>query len=251
LKRESKIQKLFSSSGSEIKLLIREMGLSVPDENIVRVIRLIKKLKKNIPDNSLIVDIGAFDGKTSLKLSKAFPLCKIFAFEPNPEAYSIAANNCAGRANITLNNIAISDKNGSASLNVTSNKVSSSLNTINKAEIDTTQKEEFAVKSESSVETKTLDSFSFENILLLKIDTQGHEMNVLEGAKNTLKQISFILVEMNNHSIYSGSSKYFDIDNWLRSNNFQLADIIVTYRKDGILVTEFDAIYFNSSIHLK
>ena len=65
----------------------------------------------------------------------------------------------------------------------------------------------------------------------MKIDTQGHELNVLEGAKNTLKHVSFILIEMNNHDIYAGSSKYYEIDTWLRSNNFQLADIIVTYKK--------------------
>ena len=33
-----------------------------------------------------------------------------------------------------------------------------------------------------------LDSYDFENIVLIKIDTQGHEYFVLEGAKETIRQ---------------------------------------------------------------
>ena len=164
----NKVKKLFSMSGNEIKLHLKDIVFTHADENITRSIRLIKKTIAHIPGNSVIIDIGAFDGTTSLNFSKAFPLCKIYAFEPNPEAYKTATNNCSNNNNIKLFNCAISDKEGTAVLNVTSNNVSSSLNSINEANADKTQPSSFTVKTASSVETRTLDSLNLQNILLLE-----------------------------------------------------------------------------------
>ena len=86
--------------------------------------------------------------------------------------------------------------------------------------------------------------------MILKIDTQGHELKVLEGAKETLKKTKFVLIEMSNHNLYINGCKYFEVDDLLRKNNFTLADIIVTYRKKGMLLTEYDAVYMNNNLSI-
>jgi FkbM family methyltransferase len=50
-----------------------------------------------------------------------------------------------------------------------------------------------------SVETRTLDSYEFSDISFMKIDVEGHEEAVLDGAKATLKRCKpIILVESEN-----------------------------------------------------
>ena len=46
------------------------------------------------------------------------------------------------------------------------------------------------------VQTKKLDNFNFKKIKLLKIDAEGHELEVLKGSVDTLKHIEFITVDM-------------------------------------------------------
>ena len=61
---------------------------------------------------------------------------------------------------------------------------------------------------ERTVPVKTLDEFNFKNVDLIKIDTEGHEMNVLSGARRTLEAYSPILIieieqrHLGQHSIY-------------------------------------------------
>ena len=55
---------------------------------------------------------------------------------------------------------------------------------------------------------------------------------------------------MSNHNLYINGCKYFEVDDLLRKNNFTLADIIVTYRKKGMLLTEYDAVYMNNNLSI-
>ena len=55
------------------------------------------------------------------------------------------------------------------------------------------------LSGKDTIECKTLDSFNFLNVDLLKIDVEGHEIHVLEGSKNFFKNNSpVIIIEINN-----------------------------------------------------
>ena len=84
-------------------------------------------------------------------------------------------------------------------------------------------------------------------VLLIKLDTQGTEIEILKGGVETLKKTRFILTEMNNHLLYKRTCQYYEVDEFLRSQSFRLADIVVTYRGD-LGVTEYDALYRNTSL---
>lgn len=232
----------FKTSWAEKKILLKDNLFTPGDENILRVIRSIKKINPN-SKNTTIIDIGAFNGETSVQFAKAFPQSNILAFEANPETFPIAKKNCDRYKNITVLNHALSDKNEVLDFHITNNSVSSSLNEL----YDTADyHDELKIKNKVQVDAKTLDEFSdLENILLIKIDTQGHELHVINGAVKTLKKTDFVLVEMANHSLYKSGCQYYEVDEALRKNNFELLDIIVTYRKNGMEVSEYDAVYIN------
>jgi len=66
---------------------------------------------------------------------------------------------------------------------------------------------------------KTVDSFQFKNVDLIKIDVEGFEMNVLRGAKDTLKSCNFLMIELNNNSKKYNSSNA-EIEKYLEESNF-------------------------------
>ena len=245
------IKLLFNTSFQQKKLIIKDTFLTDENENITRLIKLVKSEQHDF-DNSLIIDIGADNGETSKLFSKAFPNSKVVGFEANPKIYTLAKENCEHNKNITLYNNAISDKKEIVDFYVTSNDVSSSINKINQTEGNSKDyKNELDLKTKVSIQANILDEYtSNQNVLILKIDTQGHELKVLEGAKETLKKTKFVLIEMSNHNLYINGCKYFEVDDLLRKNNFTLADIIVTYRKKGMLLTEYDAVYMNNNLSI-
>ncbi len=81
----------------------------------------------------------------------------------------------------------------------------------------------------------------------MKLDVQGHELEVLKGAVNTLKNTAIVVAEMSNHHNYKGAPLYYDIDEFLRRNNFSLYDQCLSLKEDGKLL-EWDGIYVNNNL---
>jgi len=131
-------------------------------------------------------------------------------------------------------NLAISNNSGIKNLKI--NKKSS---TSTFSEIDTSSKW-YKMKSlllggniktsfitQEEVNTSTLDDFclknKIENIDLLKIDTEGHEKEVLQGASSLLlnKKIKYILIEFHLSKMYQNYSTGY-LEEFLAKSNFLL-----------------------------
>lgn len=129
-----------------------------------------------------VLDIGASTGSFSL-LSK-FHKADVLAFEPAPNTYK-----CLVR-NIQLNNLdvetfpfALSNKNGKALLKlpVIKNRRRDGIACIGVPK-------RFAVREEISIETRTIDSLNLRRVDLIKIDTEGCELLILQGGEHTLRK---------------------------------------------------------------
>lgn len=194
-----------------------------------------------------ILDIGAADGATAHYFSKQFPKAQVIGFEPIAKMFHTAQKANAGNDQVTIRNLALYDSIGKKEINITANFVSSSIHELNAAEISQqpgVQQERFSLIEKQEVTTSTLDEETkdLEEILLMKIDTQGSELNILKSGIQTLKKTNLILVEMNNHELYKNGCRYYEVDEFLRAQHFKLVDLIVVFRPDG-LATEYDAIY--------
>jgi FkbM family methyltransferase len=229
-------------------LLLKDEALLNPAEHFIRIKKLIRR-KKPVHTGMVVIDIGAASGDSCLYFAAHFPECRVVGFEPIRESFEIAKKRTFNNSAIEIRNMALFANQGEMDFYVTDNKLSSSLNSPNLSRAPYSGSKLFENCETRRVGVSTLDDElkGDEEILLIKIDTQGSELSVLQGAKAALKRTCFILSEMNNHDDYNEASKYFELDAFLRSNNFILADLVVTYRHENMVI-EYDAIYMNRSL---
>jgi len=153
---------------------------------------LLSALLCNIKQNEIVYDIGANIGLYSLATSKCQPDALIYAFEPNPETFAKLKANLA--LNKTSNNVkpqqvAIGNTDGESSFMISSEQERSSLIT-SSATFGAAQ-----VKKTVKVTVRTLDSF-IDQIPApqhIKIDAEGSEANILEGAAQTIRRYKPLL----------------------------------------------------------
>ncbi len=127
-------------------------------------------------DNEVFVDVGCHNGATSIGFVKWCQDSKrsyqaIFAFEPDSDNYKTCQENLESLENIKVFNSACSDHN--------------SVSKFHKDVVPTERR--IDADGEIVVECCTLDSvINEEAVTLIKIDTEGHEMSVLKGAKKII-----------------------------------------------------------------
>lgn len=144
--------------------------------------------------NPVMFDIGACFGTYSL-ITLFNPELKVEAFEPHPKMNEymkdiIRLNNIP---NITLNEFGLSDKERRCDMEFGSAISRSPLN----LNVGTTS---IRTDREGSFLFRPLDSLDVQRIDLLKIDVEGHEMEVLKGAAETLGRCrpQYIQIEIHN-----------------------------------------------------
>ncbi len=136
----------------------------------------------------VVFDVGANVGGYSQLLVRSAHVKRVFAFEPNPQAFALLLSNTSGRQDVSCVKAALSDTSGEVRFYDRVDKRGSSHASMH-AEVFSAVHLVPAV--EMSVIARTLDDFcsleSVEHIDLLKIDVEGHELQVLKGANAMLK----------------------------------------------------------------
>ncbi len=141
-----------------------------------------------VPPDKIAVDVGANKGVYTHLLSK---LCAhVESFEPNPKMFAIF--NRALRDNVTAHQVALSNKDGEAELIIPGREGKFSNQRASLSELHRA-KENAVVR----VQTRTLDSYDLRNVGFIKIDVEGFEQSVLQGAARTLeRERPVLLMEM-------------------------------------------------------
>ena len=145
-------------------------------------IRLIPEL---LSDCNRAIDIGANVGVWSYWLSKYAK--QVESFEPNPKIFSALKN--IKIKNINSYNIALSNKNGSVDLLIPKGSKGFSNQGASLSSIKV-QGEHKSI----TIEAKRLDEYNFLDVDFIKIDVEGHEHEVIEGARETIKKFKPTMV---------------------------------------------------------
>lgn len=104
------------------------------------------------------------------------------------------------------------------------------------------------------IEIRTLDEIWSEALgthaprnILLKTDTQGHDLEVLRGARERLTQCAAVVCEASFAPIYADSPDYHALFSHLEANGFECAGInALCYRKDRPSLIEANSIFINA-----
>lgn len=152
---------------------------------------ILREFVRSIRPTSFI-DIGANIGYYSLLIAEEETVKNVFAYEPMPSTYNelrknVKKNNLDDVINCST--LALSDEEGTSNMDVISEL--SGRNSLSSTAIHRTA----TVKRNVHVKTSTVDNlFDISaNRIALKIDVEGHELQVLHGAINLLKNNTTII----------------------------------------------------------
>tara|TARA_B100000161_G_scaffold189712_1_gene137343 strand:- start:753 stop:1625 length:873 start_codon:yes stop_codon:yes gene_type:complete len=163
----------------------------------------------DISNQDLIVDCGANVGELNLALSYKNIDVNYKAFEPDEMTFKCLVLNNNENPENEFFNLGLSNLNGSTTFYLDNEGGNSSL--VN-----------FGSNQTTEIETKTLDSFKFENIKVLKIDAEGFEPEVLEGSVNTLKGTEFVSIDFGAERGLEQNKTIIEVNDLLYENNFRL-----------------------------
>lgn len=152
-----------------------------------------------------VVDVGASRGQFALFAATRFPEARIISFEPLPEPRAELTQLLGSR--IEIHPTAVGSSPGTVPMNLSRSDDSSSILAIGE------EQERIFPGTDAvgsiEVEVVTLDQsldLPLERPCLLKIDVQGLELEVLQGAAETLANVDEALIECSFIELYQGQA---------------------------------------------
>jgi len=173
-----------------------------------------------------LIDGGAHRGETLARWLQAFPLAHIEAFEPAPEAYRVLQDKYAAHPRITLHQVALGPKDDQVCLHVNRDSATNSIlpGLEGSPWIHPTGRDEHVCQ-------RSLDSLAQQQhwtaIDLLKLDCQGYELPILQGARKLLHEgrIRSLYTEVNFIGQYQNQCYFDDLCRFLRAQQMGLISL--------------------------
>jgi FkbM family methyltransferase len=209
---------------------IRRAGFDVQRFNpqLSEPSQLVKQLSAHHID--VVFDVGANTGQFAQGLRDARFPGRIISFEPSTAAHSILRKRAHRDANwLIAPPMALGDHEGTITLNLAWNSVSSSILPMLPSHSNAAPKSHY-VGSEI-VNLRTLDGVGKDLItdadrIFLKLDVQGFEYNVLQGAQHFLGRVAGIQLEMSLVPLYAGERLFHAMLNSLEDHGYEMWSMI-------------------------
>jgi len=176
----------------------------------------------------VIFDVGANRGQTTARYRTLFPAATIHAFEPVTEFFHECRRKTLGDGRVILNNVALGVADGEISFHETIAGQSSSALQQSDLIPYYWAAGDYTVSRSYLVKTRSIDSYCQEakipKIDLLKLDTEGFELNVLKGASGLLRasQIRVIYSEVSFERFWQQGALYHHIAAFLEDFGMDL-----------------------------
>ena len=177
-------------------------------------------------DIDLVFDVGANHGQFAQEIRSGGYTGRIVSFEPLSTAHLELLRTSSGdRSWDIYPRCALGDSDGEIEINVAGNSVSSSIMPM--LESHRSAAPQSAYRGKETVAVKTLDALArpyldSSRAPFLKIDTQGFEWQVLEGARTALPHIRGVLLELSLVPLYEGQHLWEEIIDRLKREGFNL-----------------------------
>ncbi len=235
IKSEMALRKIGNKFGVDVKMT---------DEEI-----LVKQLVHNKVD--MIFDIGANTGQFGELIYKLGYKGKMVSFEPLKIAYTLLSANTKPYPDWSpAERCAIGEEDGEIEMHISENSISSSALTM-------LEEHETAAPKSKYVGTEKAKVYKLDSVfekyssgcknIFVKIDTQGYEDKVLNGAVNSMSKIKGLYMEMSLLKLYDGQVLFKDLYDRVISYGFELHGIQPAFvNKETGRVLQVDAAFFRS-----
>jgi hypothetical protein len=147
--------------------------------------------------------------------------------------------------------MALGNANSEAVIRIAGNSTSSSLLPMNDTHVRAAPTS--AYTGSEPVTVRRLDAIDIPALrvdgrALLKIDTQGFEMQVLQGAESLLGRILGVQLELSLVPLYDGQADYRDLIAWLADRGYHMWNLIPGFvdQNSGRML-QFDGMFFRTS----
>ncbi len=175
-----------------------------------------RDILRRCPDQrfDVMLDVGANVGQSTLAFAAAFPAARIFAFEPAEASFAALKTATAGLPHVAIAQCAFSGEPGVLRMIMHG---TTTRNRITEAPLSNIVKE---------VAVRRLDDWCAEqgigHIDFLKVDTEGHDLDVLKGATGILPQVDFVQVEVSMNRYNRFHVPFFDVFDFMSDAGFHL-----------------------------
>ena len=213
--------------------------------------KIIQRTKLCSINPKTIIDVGANIGQFTIACSQLIEGVTIYPIEPDPKVSKELKNNIGNTLSKNVMITAIGDFIGSVVFNVNRDSQVSSLLDLGEDRLQYFP--DSCVLDKLKVPITTLDELFLEKNLkqpvLLKIDVQGAEDQVIRGAKDILKQINWVLVEVSFGKLYKGEKSFNMIVEMMEGYGFKFVRPMNFHTSPKTLeIIEMDALFENKNL---
>lgn len=185
----------------------------------------------------VVIDVGVLDGTPFLY--KSFPDAKFVLIDPLREAEEAVAKKWADRIDYDFVTCGAGLRKGKADLQVPATGAAF-------ASMNNRSEELREVTETRTVEIRRLDEIlkPYSGTFGLKIDTEGHELSALKGAKQTLKKCEFVIVETSIKRRFENGYRFSEVIAFMAANGFEahsfLSGLTRSPRMSDVLFIKWD-----------
>jgi FkbM family methyltransferase len=177
-------------------------------------------LKKILPANPIIIEAGAQFGEDTQWMSAFWPQGTIYAFEPSPVSFPSVQDVAANNNNVFAQQLALSNIKGEFAFYLAGG-ASSLLKPTESFNNDYFHSD---LEHPIIVPVTTLDEWAYDHnistIDFMWLDMEGNELNALQGALNSLKNVKLIYTEVNLQRFWENCVMYDELTAWMNEHGF-------------------------------
>ncbi|MEO8724240.1 MAG: FkbM family methyltransferase [Sphingobium sp.] len=203
----------------------------------------------------VVFDVGANYGQYAQMLRHDVGYCgHIFSFEPNPDVFSALSKTAAGDGKWHVFNMALSDFDGTVPFHIMAAHQFSSIEQP-AAQMDAIFNDRNRIERTVDMQCRRLDGMIDEllgpqglNRPFLKMDTQGHDRAVCEGATASLARVLGVQSELAVQPLYAGATEYRDMIAYLEAKGFVPNALFANNKGHFPRLVEMDGVFIRSDL---
>ena len=209
-----------------VRRLLRALGYDVVRSDPSSYLVALRRQLLTMKEIDVVLDVGANAGQFGAVLRRDLGFGgRICSFEPLASAFRLLEELAVQDGEWQVFHVALGDKPGCTTINVSDNSLSSSLLDMLPTHLDAAPESMYVGTEEVNV--TVLDAV-FDDVcapgerVFLKIDTQGYEGRVLSGARRSLPKIDLVQLEMPLLPLYAGELSFADLCEHMFAQGFRL-----------------------------